>query len=118
MKNLAPDITRQRLLIEGFYGINVDENVIREYFKGIVKALGLRRYGEMIVHCAHGKGKEINDGYDAFIPLIDSGISVYIWTKQKFLSVIIYTCKTFDESKALEFTKEFFKAREIESQSF
>ncbi len=32
MKNLAPDIFRQRLLIEGFYRIEVNEKVINDYF--------------------------------------------------------------------------------------
>jgi len=33
MKDLAPNIIRQRLLIEGFYDSKVDEKFIREYFK-------------------------------------------------------------------------------------
>ena len=33
MKKLAPDIIRQRLLIEGFYSISVDEKVIKNYFQ-------------------------------------------------------------------------------------
>lgn len=32
MKNIAPDILRQRLLIEGFYTIEVEKKVIKEYF--------------------------------------------------------------------------------------
>lgn len=30
MRDLAPDITRQRLLVEGFYGRDVDESLVRE----------------------------------------------------------------------------------------
>jgi hypothetical protein len=32
MDDLAPDITRQRLLIEGYYTVDVDEPVIERYF--------------------------------------------------------------------------------------
>ena len=118
MKNLAPNITRQRLLIEGFYKIDPDKSVIIDYFNKITKALNLRRYGEPIIFSPSGDGKDINQGYDAFVPLIDSGISVYVWSNAKFLSLIIYTCKSFDENKAVEVTKKFWKIDKIESQSF
>jgi S-adenosylmethionine decarboxylase len=118
MKNLAPDITRQRLLIEGFYEVDADKSVIVEYFNEITVALGLRMYGEPIVFSPGGEGKEENQGYDAFVPLIDSGISLYVWSNSKFLSLVIYTCKSFDENKALEVTKKFWGINETESQSF
>jgi S-adenosylmethionine decarboxylase len=118
MKNLAPHITRQRLLIEGFYSINVDKKIINNYFYDFTKSLNLRMYGEPIIFSPGGEGREENQGYDAFVPLIDSGISVYIWENSSFLSIIVYTCKHFDENKAVEFTKEFFKINEIEFYSF
>ena len=118
MKNLAPNLKRQRLLIEGFYTIDVNEDVIKEYFKTITDALELRMYGEPIVFATGEQGKPENQGYDAFVPLIDSGISVYIWVGSKFTSIVIYTCKSFDENKAINTTKKFFKIDETESMSF
>jgi len=118
MKNLAPDITRQRFLIEGFSNTIVDKNTIEEYFKKITEELNLRMYGQPIIFSPEGAGKDENQGYDAFVPLIDSGISLYYWSSAKFLSVVIYTCKHFDENKAQNFTKKFFNIEEIESLSF
>jgi S-adenosylmethionine/arginine decarboxylase-like enzyme len=118
MRNLAPHLTRQRLLIEEFYGIDVDEGIIENYFATITKSLDLRMYGKPIIFSPHGEGKDENQGYDAFVPLIDSGISVYFWSNAKFLSLIIYTCKQFDEKKAIAITKEFFEVSEIEAQPF
>ena len=118
MKDIAPHIIRQRLLIEGYYAIKADERIIKEYFQIITKALRLRTYGPPIIHNATGMGKEINSGYDAFIPLIDSGIYLGAWTKARFLSIIIYTCKEFDVKKALNVTKKFWKTDKIESKSF
>jgi len=60
------------------------------------------------------RGKEENQGYDAFIPLIDSGISLYIWSKKKFFSCVVFTCKDFDEKKAVSHTKAFFKSSQME----
>jgi len=118
MKDLAPNITRQRLCIEGFYKIEVNENVIKKYFEAITKELGLRTYGNPIIHSPSGEGKEINQGYDAFVPLIDSGIYVGAWTNQKFFSTVIFTCKKFDEKKAIEVTKKFWQIDETASHSF
>ncbi len=118
MKNLAPNITRERLVIEGFFSIKVDEEVIKDYFNKITSELSLRMYGEPIIFSPGGMGKEENQGYDAFVPLIDSGISLYVWGNQKFMSAIIYTCKTFDQKKAIQVTKDFFNVAEIESMFF
>ncbi|MFH1055723.1 MAG: S-adenosylmethionine decarboxylase [Candidatus Altiarchaeota archaeon] len=118
MRKIAPQITRQRLLMEGYYRIDVSRTVIADYFRKISKALKLKTYGEPIIFSPGGAGREINQGYDAFIPLIDSGISLYVWSNARFMSVIIYTCKNFDEKKAVEFTREFWKIDKIETQSF
>lgn len=112
MKNIAPEITRQRLLIEGYYQVDVDESTIRDYFYGISQKLELRIYGSPIIFSPEtGMGQDENMGYDAFVPLIDSGISLYIWSKAKFLSTIIYTCKKFEKDKAIGFTKNYFKIK-------
>ncbi|HLC31696.1 MAG TPA: S-adenosylmethionine decarboxylase [Candidatus Nanoarchaeia archaeon] len=118
MENIAPDIKRQRLLLEAFYTIPIDRTTIEDYFKKITDQLQLRRYGEPIIFSPGDEGKTENQGYDAFIPLIDSGISLYVWSKANFISIILYTCKEFDEEKAITYTKAFFKAKKIVFQSF
>ena len=120
MKNLAPNIFRQRLLIEAFYTTQMNKKVLEKYLLDLAKYLNLRTYGKPIIFTpASNMGKEGNAGYDAFVPLIDSGISAYIWTQAKFFSILIYTCKGFDELKAIEFTKQFFEvSEEIVSSSF
>lgn len=119
VNNIAPDIKRQRLLIEGFYNdIEVNEQIIINYFAFITKNLDLKPYGEPIIFSPESLGKPENQGYDAFIPLIDSGISLYIWTNSNFMSLIIYTCKDFAEEKAINLTKEFFNFKDFYSQSF
>lgn len=106
--NIAPDIFRQRLMIEGFWTVEVDKKTVKDYLLGLAAHLDLRTYGDPIVFSpASGMGKDENAGYDAFVPLIDSGISGYFWSKRKFVSVVLYTCKGFEEDKAIAFTKDF-----------
>lgn len=118
MKDLAPDITRQRLLIEGYYSIDVDEPRISEYLLGIAEALNLRTYGKATVHSTGGAGRDENQGFDAFIPLIDSGISLYVWSSTKFFASLLFTCKHFDNDRAVAYTRDLFGASEIEHAEF
>ncbi len=109
MKDLAPDIFRQRLVMEGFWGIAVAEREVRDYLTGLADAVGLTAYGEPIVFSpASGEGRPENAGYDAFLPLIDSGIAGYFWSKSQFLSVVLYSCTPFDADAAVDYTRRYF----------
>lgn len=109
VRNLAPDIYRQRLLIEGRWTVAVDEASVRAYLLDLAAHLGLRTYGAPVVHApAAGEGRPENAGYDAFVPLIDSGISGYFWSNARFLSVLVYSCKPFDADAATAFTRARF----------
>jgi len=118
MKDLAPDIIRQRLLIEGLYTAEVDRAMVERYLVEVAGHLGLRSYGQPIVHAPGGAGKDDNEGFDAFIPLIDSGISLYVWSRKRFFAVVLFTCKRFETSAALNFTKSFFGATDLEHRPF
>lgn len=120
MKDLAPNIYRQRLLIEGTYTIEVSEDDIRQYFNTILSELNLTSYKDPIIHnsLSEGIGKEENQGFEAFIPLIESGIAVYTWSKDKFFSIVLFTCKEFNDDKAITVTKKFFQADRVETKSF
>ncbi|HUQ12410.1 MAG TPA: S-adenosylmethionine decarboxylase [Steroidobacteraceae bacterium] len=118
MRDLAPDIIRQRLLIEGLYGREINRGDVERYLVGVAAHLSLRTYGDPIVHAPGGAGKDENEGFDAFIPLIDSGISLYVWSKRRFFAAVLFTCKAFDEKAALDFTRESFGAKELEHRSF
>ena len=118
MQDLAPDIVRQRLLIEGYFTIDVDEAVINRYFDNLTPALDLQTYGTPTIFAPAGLGRDANQGFDAFVPLIDSGISLYVWSQPRFLSVVAFTCKRFDTERAVEFTRDFFAMSQVASQQF
>ena len=118
LTNISPEIFRKRLLFEGYYGIEVTAATLRLYFSTITAKLGLRTYADPIVHSTGGKGKEINQGFDGFVPLVDSGIYISVWVNKKFLSTIIYTCGEFDEDWAVQLIKEFFQVSNFESAIF
>ena len=118
MKDLAPDIYRQRLLIEGFYEIDVQVDTIVRFFDALLLGLEMSAAGEAIVNSSLGQGQLENQGIEAFLPLIESGVAVYTWESARFLSIIIYTCKAFEKGKALHIVEDFFQLSQMESKPF
>ena len=59
MENIAPDIFRQRLLVEGFYTIPIEADVVKTFLLDLAQALDLRIYGDPIVFSpTSGMGKD------------------------------------------------------------
>jgi len=118
LTDIAPEIFRKRLLVEGYFNVEVTEDSLRHYFSHITSELGLRTYGEPIIHRTSGAGKDINEGYDGFVPLVDSGIYIGIWVNPKFLSTIIYTCGEFNAEMAVSLVEEIFRLSDFQSAIF
>ena len=123
VRDLAPEIFRQHHLIEGRFSVALDEDRVGEYLLGLAGALGMAPYGDPIVFSPdsmieNGSGRAENAGYDAFLPLVDSGISAYFWTGPKFFSVVIYTCAGFVPAAGLDFTRQALGAEELVEAGF
>ena len=112
MKNLAPEIFRQRLLAEGHYTLELDREGVEDFLLGLSRHLELRTYGPPVVYSPGAdQGQAINQGFDAFVPLVDSGIAAYFWSQAGFFSIVIYSCKPFAVSRALYFMADYLKVR-------
>jgi hypothetical protein len=107
VRDIAPDIFRRRLLVEGYYARGIGRAAVAEFLTGLAAALGLRAYAEPVIYSPEGQGSAANQGFDAFLPLIDSGIAAYFWTGRRFFSIVLYSCKAFDEDTAVRFTRRF-----------
>ncbi len=55
---------------------------------------------------------------EAFIRLIESGVALYTWQSSRFVSLISYTCKVFDDAKARAIVADFFQLSKMESKVF
>jgi len=106
-RDLAPGIVRQRLLVEGYWSVSLDGEGVRSLLLDLTAHLDLRTYGEPVVFApATGMGRDENAGWDAFVPLIDSGIAGYFWAGARFFSIVLYTCKRFDATAAADFLRD------------
>ncbi len=111
-RDIAPDIFRQRLLIEGYYSIEIGRDEVAAFLTGLAAELSLRAYADPVVYAPDGEGRAENQGFDAFLPLIDSGIAAYFWTGRRFFSIVLYTCKAFDEDTAVRYASVFLSVEE------
>lgn len=118
MKDIEPSVYRQRLVIEARYTIEVNSETVKKYLLDLAKELGMTLHPSLpeqpIVTSATGKSNPIHDGYEGIVIWLESGASLYIWERSKFLTTDIYTCKPFDAKKAVDFVAKFFQTSEIE----
>ena len=112
MKDLAPDIMRQRMVVEGTLRppASFGGEKMTRYCNEISSAL------KMIPVTAPVCNYDDNYGWCAYMHWKESGMHVYSWNVRdpKFFSVDIYTCKKFDPARAIVFTINFFKKNLIE----
>lgn len=57
-------------------------------------------------------------GFSGWIPVVESGISLYAYFSTNFISIDIYTCKKFDHTKVKKFTVDLFKPKKIKEYYF
>jgi hypothetical protein len=113
MKDLAPSIVRQRLVIEGIPSRPIDAPQISEYLDKLGSTLDMRVLNEPVTHNSE------KFGWAGWIHWESSGAHFYAWNfPTLFFSVDIYTCKTFEVGRAVEVTRQFFEPSAIEYKSF
>ena len=113
MKDLAPDIYRQRLVIEGYPDRPITEDMIKDYLAKLASVTGMK---QLIVPVTHNSDLY---GWAGWVHWETSGAHFYAWERPRlFFSVDIYTCKPFEPDKAAKFTEEYFNASDITHRSF
>ncbi len=116
MKDLEPQIYRQRLTIEGKYQGDITADKISAFLKDFADLLEMSPLTEPFIFTPNEIGHEIHHGVAGFMAWAESGCSMYTWDKFNFLSVEIYTCKKFDVQSAVNYVKDYFDCIEIDSQ--
>tara|TARA_B100000959_G_C14925621_1_gene601386 strand:- start:1256 stop:1609 length:354 start_codon:yes stop_codon:yes gene_type:complete len=101
--DLAPDICRQRLIVEGTLNNIFLPEDLTQYAREMSSVLNMELLTSPILH------HEPKYGWCVFVHWKESGMHIYTWEGRlpKFFSVDIYTCKTFDPMDAVRYTEEF-----------
>lgn len=113
MKDLAPEIYRQRLVIEGYPKEPLTDTQIKHYLSQLSDVLEMKKLIDPVTHRSDTYGEA------AWIHWETSGAHFYSWEQPRlFFSVDIYTCKKFEDLTAVDFTQKFFNATELAYKSF
>ena len=111
--DLAPQIHRQRLVIEGRCEQPIRDAAIRAYLRALSEVCGMHRLMEPTTH------RSDRYGWAGWVHWETSGAHFYAWEQPEiFFSVDIYTCKPFDALAAADFTAEFFDADPVVAKPF
>ena len=110
-KNLALNISRQRVIIEGTTKEMVLPGQIEDYLIKLSEVLGMRALRAPFTYPAEDKG------YGGWIHWVTSGAHFYSysenWSSPSLFTVDAYTCKPFCVEEAVRFTKEYFEPIDI-----
>lgn len=105
--NLAPEIFRKRLIIEGKYTEVIEnEDFVNQFLIDLSKELEMTIIAGPFISSANGKAIPLHDGYEGSLVWAESGANTYIWTRSQFCTVDIYSCKDFNSEKAIVFVKQ------------
>jgi len=109
-KNLAPDICRQRVIIEGTTEKIVEPPKIIEYLNKLADVAEMEKLREPEAGSAHELG------YGGWIHWRTSGAHFYSYPgngdRLPLYTVDCYTCKPFVAELVAEFTRKYFNAIE------
>ena len=107
-KNLAPDLIRQRVIIEGTTEKIVEPEQIKKYLLKSAEITGMEVLSGPFAYSAHDMG------YGGWIHWKTSGSHFYSYpTYPPLFTVDTYTCKPFDIKKLVDFTRKYFSAKEL-----
>ena len=101
---LAPDICRQRIVLEGTLHTPFGPENMSRYCEEITEVLNMTYVGAPVCNF------EPHYGWCAYMHWKESGLHIYGWDNRKppFFSIDVYTCKPFDPMDAVRYTEQFF----------
>ena len=113
VRDLAPSIHRQRLVVEGCVASSISAEDIIRYLKELGEVTQMRVLTEPVTH------ESPMYGWAGWVHWETSGAHFYAWEQPRlFFSVDVYTCKAFDVDTAVAFTRDFFSAGPVVAKSF
>lgn len=108
MRNVAPEITRQRVIVELRTHMNVGPEEITGYLLGLVEVTSMERLSWPHTYSAHELG------WAGYLHWRTSGSAVYSYPlSPELVTVDCYTCKPFDVRRMVEYTRAFFDAIDL-----
>ena len=111
--DLAPDILRQRVVVEGTCARSIDDDEIVRYLNGLSDVCKMNVLLEPVTH------RSDRYGWAGWVHWEASGAHFYAWEQPRlFFSVDVYACAPFSAEDVAAFTRTFFEATELVAFQF
>lgn len=105
------------LVIDGFGGNQQkmwDTHLLQQFLIHYPANLGMTRITEPKVLEYHGP-KPDDDGISGFVIIAESHISVHTFPYRNYVNIDIFSCRSFDDARALEDAKALFDVDEVKT---
>ena len=109
---MNPKIHRERLIVEGFYGVEISEDFLKGFLIGLSEALGMKVIAGPFIF-SPDKFSLIHKGLGGFMAWAESGVAFYSWSEHKFFTLDVYTCKALDVQATVEYVRRGLKCSDI-----
>ncbi len=103
------------LLIDGYGGDLAkmwDVELVRGFLEEYPSTLGMNRISEAQAFTYNGP-KDEDSGVSGFVVIAESHISIHTFPHRDYLNVDVFSCKNFDNQRALEDVKKLFSLKEV-----
>ncbi|MCU7886177.1 MAG: S-adenosylmethionine decarboxylase [Candidatus Thiodiazotropha sp. (ex Lucinoma annulata)] len=112
---ICPEIKRQRLIVEGIYGLPlISEETVNEVLGGLTRHLEMTPIADTLIFSPDAVSK-LHHGIGGYQAWAESGCSFYTWREKRLFTLDIYTCKGFKACDCITFLR---KALQIEMLSW
>lgn len=112
-------INRERLVIECTLKLSqkITQDLVKKYLVELSQILEMTIVMGPLSHTwAKDHNAQKYDGFEALLVWAESGTQLYYWEEQNFLTIDVYTCKTFSVAKTIEFTQNYFHVKDLAYQ--
>ena len=112
--NICPEILRQRLIVEGIYGLpRIDERHVREVLSGLTRRLGMKPIAETVIFSPDAVST-LHHGIGGFQPWAESGCSFYTWRESRLFTLDVYSCKGFAPQDCIEHIRDVLAVKMLD----
>jgi hypothetical protein len=112
-EDLAPDILRQRVVVEGTCERSIDDEEIVRYLNGLSDVCNMDVLLAPVTH------RSDRYGWAGWVHWEASGAHFYAWEQpSRFFSVDVYACAPFSAEDVASYTRTFFGATELVAFQF
>ncbi|MCS7095874.1 MAG: S-adenosylmethionine decarboxylase [Candidatus Bathyarchaeota archaeon] len=109
MENLKPEIYRERLIIEGFYSVSLDEDFLKNFLLSLSEMLRMKVIAGPFIFSPDSYST-LHHGLGGFMAWAESGVAFYSWSHHRFFTLDIYSCKPFNMQHVLDYARERLKS--------